>query len=437
MTTARNLVVAAVVLAAVAAFFWSLPQPDRPASRPAAAGFVVRDVRVFDGEQVRPRATVVVREGRIVAVGEDVAVPTDLPAVDGAGRTLLPGLIDAHVHVWGRALEEALNFGVTTALGMFGDPAALRELRPQRESLAPTAVADFFSAGWLATPPGGHGTQFGLPVPTLTTPGEADSWVAARLAEGSDYIKIVYEPKDASGLGPPFPSLDAPTMRALIAATHARGRSAMVHISRLEPARAAVEAGADGLVHVFADRPADEAFISLASERGSFVTPTLAVTASAAGAGDGAAVADDPRVAPFLSPSQRETLTLAYPRRLAFLNPAIGMDATRRLADAGVDILAGSDAPNPGTAHGVSLHHELVLLVAAGLSPSEALAAATSAPARRFGLADRGRIAPGLRADLLLVAGDPTQDIAATLAIERIWKNGAPVERRRYTPAQP
>jgi imidazolonepropionase-like amidohydrolase len=100
-----------------------------------------------------------------------------------------------------------------------------------------------------------------------------------------------------------------------------------------------------------------------------------------------------------------------------------------------VEILAGSDAPNPGTAHGASLHHELELLVRAGLTPIEALRAATSAPARRFGLADRGRIAPGQRADLLLVAGDPTADILATRAIERIWKNGAVVERRRYPEA--
>ena len=94
-------------------------------------------------------------------------------------------------------------------------------------------------------------------------------------------------------------------------------------------------------------------------------------------------------------------------------------------------ILAGTDAPNPGTAHGVALHRELALLVRAGLTPTEALTAATAGPARAFGLDDRGRIAPGLRADLLLVDGDPTRDITATRQIAAIWKGGVPVERPR------
>ena len=94
-------------------------------------------------------------------------------------------------------------------------------------------------------------------------------------------------------------------------------------------------------------------------------------------------------------------------------------------------ILAGTDAPNPGTAHGSSLHRELELLVQAGLSPEAALAAATSVPARIYGLRDRGRIAPGLRADLVLVNGDPSRDITATRDIVSIWKRGVRLERAK------
>jgi imidazolonepropionase-like amidohydrolase len=94
-----------------------------------------------------------------------------------------------------------------------------------------------------------------------------------------------------------------------------------------------------------------------------------------------------------------------------------------------VDILAGSDVSEPipilgGLVHGASLHHELQLLVAAGLKPIEALRTATSIPARRFGLTDRGRIVPGARADLLLVGGDPITKISDTLSILGIWRNG-------------
>lgn len=111
-----------------------------------------------------------------------------------------------------------------------------------------------------------------------------------------------------------------------------------------------------------------------------------------------------------------------------FADPTVAR-ALRQLKSARVAILAGSDAPNPGTANGVSIHREMELLVAAGLSPVEVLAAATSAPARASGLADRGRIARGLRADLVLVRGNPDQDITATRDILHVWKGGHPVGR--------
>ena len=97
----------------------------------------------------------------------------------------------------------------------------------------------------------------------------------------------------------------------------------------------------------------------------------------------------------------------------------------RALHEAGVTILAGSDAPNPGTAHGASLHHELQLLTGAGLSPAEALTAATANPADVFDLSGRGRIEAGARADLVLIEGDPRQDIGATLSIAHVIRNGA------------
>jgi imidazolonepropionase-like amidohydrolase len=98
---------------------------------------------------------------------------------------------------------------------------------------------------------------------------------------------------------------------------------------------------------------------------------------------------------------------------------------------AGVDILAGTDVSeaNPafgGMAHGASVHHELQLLVQAGLTPLQALRSATSVPARRFALTDRGRITPGALADLLLVDGDPTTTISDTLSTRAVWRRGVP-----------
>jgi hypothetical protein len=165
-------------------------------------------------------------------------------------------------------------------------------------------------------------------------------------------------------------------------------------------------------------------------QRRAFVVPTLSVVASIADPGSGAELREDARLAPWLTREQLGSLVTKFPPQVRGpKNLQHAMESVRRLHAAGVPILAGSDAVNPGTAHGATLHGELALLVEAGLSPAAALSAATAVPARSFGLADRGRIAAGLRADLVLVEGDPTQDITATRAIAGIWKNGVVVER--------
>lgn len=392
--------------------------------------FAVRNVRVFDGERTLTGQTVVVRDGIIVAVGTSTRVPAGTPVIDGRGKTLLPGLIDAHVHSWGEAQADALRFGVTSELDMLGDSKRLPDLRRQRESLARTAQADLWSAGNAVTAPGGHGTQFGMEVPTLIAGGDPAEFVKARVAEGSDYLKLIVEHMSEFGAKKPWPTLTAGQVAATITAAHAARRMAVVHATRQEDARQAVEAGADGLVHTFIDVPADPSFVQQARKRGVFVVSTLSVWASNSGTGEGGRIAADARIQPLLSVGQQADLKSEFPavsRRPAGLENALR--TVRSLHAAGVTILAGTDAPNPGTAHGASMHGELELLVRAGLKPEQALAAATSAPAEHFSLSDRGRIAVGKRADLVLVEGDPTRNITATRAIAMVWKNGYAVER--------
>jgi imidazolonepropionase-like amidohydrolase len=375
-----------------------------------------------------PRGTVVVDGGRIVAAGPKVKPPRGIEVIDGSGATLLPGFIDAHTHAYERVLERALVFGVTTELDMFAEPGSMRALREEQAATGAPGRADVRSAGFLATAPGGHGTQYILEVPTLTGPEEAQGWVDARLAEGSDYIKIVSE--DGSAFGSELPTLDQATIAALIQAAHRRRRLAVVHVSTQESARAAITAGADGLVHIFVDREPEPDFAPLVARRRAFVVPTLSVNESTTGVPSGQGLTDDPRIAPFLTPGEVASLRRSFNQRPGAPNRLEhAFAAVRRLRAARVLILAGSDAVNPGTAHGASIHREMELLVAAGLTPVEALAAATSAPARAFGLTDRGRIARLLRADLVLVRGNPGLDITATRDILRIWKGGHPVER--------
>lgn len=398
------------------------------ASVPAAGRFVVHGARVFDGERDLGIVDVVVREGRIEAVGDAASVADALPVVDGAGRTLLPGLIDAHVHAWGDAQRDMLRFGVTTGLDMHGMAERLPALREQRESGDNAAQADLWAAGVAITAPGGHGTQYGIPVPTLDAGADVDAFIAARVDEGADFIKLIVEDMSAYAGLSRIPTLTPEQVEAVIAAAHAHQRMAVVHVSKLEDARQVIVAGADGLAHVFTDAVADDAMVAAMREHDAFIVPTLTVAASMAGSGEGKALAADPHLQPLLTAEQTGTLSADFgasnPERLQR-----ALDSVRLLHAAGIDILAGSDAPNPGTAQGASLHHELALLVRAGLSPAEALAAATAVPARRFGMADRGRIAAGQRADLVLVEGNPLDDITATRAIVGVWKNGHAVSR--------
>ncbi len=383
--------------------------------------FAIRAVRVFDGEQVHENQMVLIDNGLITAMGKTLDIPAGLQSIDGSGKTLLPGLIDAHVHTFGSSRQDALRFGVTTAIDLFTDHRQLVDFRTQREQIEQQNVTDIYSAGSLITAPDGHGTQFGMLIPTLEKASDADAFVAARQQEGSDFIKVVYE--DGSEYGGDIPTLDRETLIAVIAAAQKRDLLTIVHVSKLEFARHALAAGADGLAHIFSDQAADQAFIDLAYQHDAFIVPTLAVQASVAGQSQVNRWTNRTGISEQLSPMQRSSLQSTFPNTHAHVMDN-ALKSVAKLHAAGVTILAGSDAPNPGTGHGIGLHQELWWLTQAGLDAQQALQAATADVADVFALSDRGRIAPGLRADLVLINGNPLSDIDAALDIVAIWKDG-------------
>jgi imidazolonepropionase-like amidohydrolase len=391
---------------------------------------LIRQVRVFDGERSLESVSVLVRDGRIAAVGPSLAAPGGARVIDGSGRTLLPGLIDAHTHIRSNTdLEKSLAYGITTDFSLNMDPQLAARLKAEQAAGKAPDRADLFSAGSAATAPRGHGTEFGWAVPTLTEPGQAQAWVDARLAEGSDFIKIIYEHGGENGRVV-RPSIDQPVMAALIVAAHARGKLAVVHIHTAEQASDAIAAGADGLAHLYlsgADEVTPE-LVGLIARSHAFVIPTLTLLQSVCGLSPGRGALDDPRLRAFLLSEDAATLERSIDKA-APADCDRPMKVTAMLAAVHVPILAGTDEPKPGVVPGASLHVELASLVAAGLTPSAALRAATSAVARAFRLTDRGLIAPGRRADLLLVDGDPTSDIKATRSIVAVWKGGVRFDR--------
>lgn len=399
----------------------------------------ITDAHVFDGEAVIEARTVVLEDDRIVQVGG--RAPAAAQRLDAAGGTLVPGLIDAHTHTSAAALRLALEFGVTTELEMGGfSSRAERDRLSERDD-----VADVRSAGRPLTAPGGypiplfaghdtgaHGGPTPDQFPRTATAEDARRLVRELAATGSDYIKLILEDGTVAGC-PGLPALDTEAYTAGVAAAHETGLMALTHAQTVSTAREAVAAGTDGLVHLFVDGPHTVDLIEQIRVSGAFVTPCLTIVSSIMGR-SGADFADDPRVAAKLDPAWTRTIRGAmatYPEG-SFTD---ALASTKALVDAGVDVLAGTDVSVPaphvgGLAHGASLHHELQLLVRAGLSEVAALRAATGLPARRFGLVDRGRIVEGRRADLVLVDGDPTTSIDDTLSIARVWRRGVALAPR-------
>ena len=220
-------------------------------------------------------------------------------------------------------------------------------------------------------------------------------------------------------------------MKALAEAAHRRGKLVVTHIATLPDAMTAIEAGTDGLAHLFAGPASAPDFGKIAAAHHIFVVPTLTVLNTMCATNFDSELADDPRLKPYLPPAATAAMKAGFglPAKLSCEGAG---EAVRQLKAARVPILAGTDAGNPGTTQGASIHGELELLVRAGLTPVEALHAATAAASAAFHLDDRGQIAPGKRADLVLVNGDPTTDIRRTRDIVAVWKAGHPIDREAW-----
>lgn len=391
----------------------------------------ITDAKIFNGEILLEETTLVMKGQFIQSLGGPV--PGGATVIDAQGATLLPGLIDSHVHTDMEGLREALSFGVTTELEMQGhwSPKKRRGIAARRD------IADLRTSCMGITPPGGHPSQYMassknillklfFKFPFVSTPEEAVAFVSKQVANGADYIKIFIE--DGSTVG--YPGLNVTsdeTLRAAVSQAHELGKLAIAHVTTFEGAQKAIAGGVDALAHLFFDREITPELTAAIASSGAFVVPTL-VTLSSAFGNDSADLAANPHVSARLSKKWLDSLSRSmnvYPQG----NMQAAFSSVLALHRAGVDILAGCDVSDPlpmlgGLAHGVSLHRELQLLVEAGLTPAEALRAATSTPARRFGLSDRGRIAVGARADLLLVDGDPLTTIGDTLSIREVWRQG-------------
>ena len=403
---------------------------------PEPAPLLLRPAAVFDGVDGKTHAgwQVLVRGDRIVAVGPDLAVPADAPTIDLAGDTLMPGMIEGHGHLFLHPYDEA-----SWDDQVLHEPLALRTARAVASARA-TLLAGFTSERDLGTEGAGYAdvglkaaidqgivegprlsvatraiVALGAYGPKGFEPGVAipqgaeevsgtEQMVAAvrrQIAAGADWVKLYadyrWRPGEESRA-----TLNLDEMKAAVAAAHDAGRPVAVHASTAEGMRRAIEAGVDTIEHGYGGTPA--VFAAMAAKRIA-LCPTLAAADASARYRGWNGVEPAPAAV------------------------RLSREAFRMALSAGVPICMGGDV---GVyAHGTNTR-EMALMAAAGMTPAQVLIAATSGNARWMGLGDRlGAIRPGLLADLVAVAGDPTNDIGAVRAVRLVVKNGKPVSAPR------
>ncbi len=414
-----------------------------PAKEPITA-FTNVTLIAMTGGPVQPDMTVLVVGDRISAVGRGLRAPGGAQVVNGRGMWLMPGLVDAHMHLTNiRSIDEpllavALANGVTTEIEMggSGQPHPAERLR----------LRDDVAAGRLIGP-----TLF-VAAPKindaeLTRAGGA-ALVDRYRAEGYDLIKV-YNRMSLEGY------------RGTLARAKQLGMPVVGHVVRAAGLEASLGAGQHGIVHLeeyhtyfgfrvsetatdptpLLDRSAIPYLVDITRRSGVWITPTLVTFGGileqsedldAVLARPGAAYIPAPL---FAGDWPREVNPYAKnfgtPEHRRNLRAAIAFQAelTRAFAEAGIPLLAGTDAPIPGVAPGFGLHDELERFVAAGLSPAQALTAATCKAALYLGRSDFGAVAPGKRADLLLLHADPMAKIGNTRSIAGVMARGKWLDR--------
>ncbi|MCY4077184.1 MAG: amidohydrolase family protein [Acidobacteria bacterium] len=459
MTPARKqiAVVAAVVAAAgVAACGGGPTTPAVPAD------IAIVGARLIDGTggEPIPDSVLLIRGDRVVAAGTraDTGLPAEAAVVDGAGKTVIPGLVDMHVHYLGdratidRQFRTQLYFGVTTARSIGADGPELVPLMLEAHAGRPDAPRVFTAGRGFTAPDGFNAALAQQPA----TEEEAREMVRELAAQRVHFVKMwvnaVPEPGDTI----------SPEIRtAIVDESIANGLVPVAHIDDEADGRQLVEAGLRDFLHSTvltfgpgAGAPVDDPepsaeFIRMSVENGVAFTPTLSIIQNNWHFAERPELLENPELraafnadalARWEDPEARAEVVEApefEDRKAAFRQV---QDFVKTMHDAGARVALGTDAGTPNVPMGWGVHHELELYVEAGLTPMQALVAATATGASLtppVGEAEFGTLEVGKIADLVVLDADPLADIRNTLRIDRVMKAGAWVDREGLLPPAP
>jgi imidazolonepropionase-like amidohydrolase len=428
-----------------------------PRASGAEAVTVLRGARIIDGTGRAPieNGVIVVRGALIADVGPagKVKVPKDAHVVDLTGRTVMPGMISSHSHLGlflqGKnrddaytrenvlaSLEQYEQYGVTSMVALGLNRDLVYEIRSEQR-------AGKLGGSTVFVGDRGFGVADGAPpLPVAADqlykpadPQEARKLVRAAAARHPDILKVWVD--DLFGK---VKKMDQDVYKTVIDEAHKQHLKVAAHIFYLEDAKRLVADGIDVLAHSVRDQPVDQELISMMKSKGTFYVPTLTVDESFFAFADHPEWLEQPFLSAALSPESKADFTDPGYKAKVAANPAVPKERAafqtclqnlKALSDAGVKIAFGTDSGAfPWRVPGYAEHHELEMMVQAGLTPAQAISAATQGSAALLGKKDRGTIAKGKRADLIVLAANPLEEIANTRQMVAIWHDGREVAPR-------
>lgn len=425
----------------------------------ATPSLAVVGATVIDGTGSRPipDATILIRNGRIETVGpsSDIKVPRGSRVLDVAGKYVIPGLADMHVHFSSggpaasdlpRLLRQFLFYGVTTVFNPGGTGGDLNTILRLRAAIAAGTLESptILATGGLITVPGSHPTSTIMSAPASGDWTEKGVWIVddtAAMREtvrkvakaGMEGVKIVVESGPAM-YGDTHPQMSPRLVAAAVDESGRQGLPVYAHATSPDELEIVLASGVHGVMHLVAG--ADSSLLNEMTRKGIYYVPTLAVTVWPDTWADPSQNLKDPFIHAGVEDNVIESLM-----KSGLLPTSAPTDADlawrrdflsnlRRAMDAGVSIVAGSDTGNPLVFPGFSMHHELELMVEAGMSPMDALVAATRMPAQMVGQEEIfGTLTPGRRADLLVLGANPLDDIRNTRTLELVVQKGKVLDR--------
>lgn len=370
-----------IVLMAVLALAGCSGEPSGP--MPSTDLFAITGADALLGEELTlvGDAVVVVRDGRIMDAGPagTAAIPEGAEVVDASGTVLMPGFIDAHVHIGFAAPHDVLVRGVTTVRDLGWPPEIIHPMAER--SRAPDFDGPLIvAAGPMLTVAGGYPTKAGWAPPAtglvVTDPEAAVEEAAAR---GATVIKVALNAEVG-------PTLERSTLEGIVRAAHAKGLRVTGHVTGLEELDKALDAGVDELAHMLmSSETIPQQTIERMVAAGMTIVPTLSVR-------------------------------YGSDRRIA-------IDNTARFIEAGGQVVYGTDLGNSGPGPGID-RREIDAMTAAGMDPLAIVRAATVTVASWLGLDTKGAIAAGLDADLIAVGGSPLENASDLTDIRMVWRAG-------------